>query len=733
MKKPALSLSPAAINGFLLAHVEKIVFVAAGIFALLLAWWGIDAVRSKAPPSDRGPQELTSLARKVEEHIAAARKPPAGRLPARRPLAPLIDPWRPGNVAIKPLPEGRTPLVRPLFAELTKRTRPDVFPIEDLRAFAGIAVLPDTRPDEVPAAVAPRPEDAPTGSATDRKKKKKKPGDPPDDVGLMGPDFGVTPELAEAPAKPEQPGKITPFVVVTGLVPTGRQQAEYERRFRGTSFRDPRKDTPRWGTYVVERILVGPGNANWERLEVKNVERFEDGGRVGAVPVPGDQKERPVPMEQESLPPGFFLQSDETEVAYAAAVPQRIDEPWGSAVVHPWFIPRIEAFLKGPKTDAEEGGPVRSLALGPLLDAPKDHVGQTLRIEGVVLDKEPERQRNVGLYKFAVKSRDGKVASQIDTIGLGGAVVFAVSDEFGKRLSVDGTTDRPRACNVRVRLDMVNKTPVARILEIELLDEAGASAGTQTDPDPQPVTAEGQFPGAPPAGPGGGPAIQLADSRLFRFVDTTVKPGATYRYRVKFALRNPNAGLAPRHLADPAIAKGDWLIADGSETTEVRVPEPTVLLARTIDKETAKKMRLKGDGLEVMVLAKSEKSGNFALRSVISGPGGIANVDMTLNKSGDVRFFGEKVVTDRLMIDARGPQADRRDLRSQEPPEPLEMLFLRPDGGFELVAAAESERQIGRYGHTLFRPNSTVPNDGRPDRADKPDRPDRSTEPPSRK
>ena len=58
---------------------------------------------------------------------------------------------------------------RPLMQELAKRAKPEVLPIEDLRAIAGVAVLPDTtdpaammqRPGLAPGLDAPPPEPFP--------------------------------------------------------------------------------------------------------------------------------------------------------------------------------------------------------------------------------------------------------------------------------------------------------------------------------------------------------------------------------------------------------------------------------------------------------------------------------------------------------------------------------------------------------------------------------------------
>jgi len=76
-----------------------------------------------------------------------------------------------------------------------------------------------------------------------------------------------------------------------------------------------------------------------------------------------------------------------------------------------------------------------------------------------------------------------------------------------------------------------------------------------------------------------------------------------------------------------------------------------------------------------------------------------------------------------VLLDVRGSQSARADIRSQEPPEPLEMVFLNPeDGSFELVSAADSEPRIRKYGQTLFKPGTTLPDDGKPERPDRRDR-----------
>jgi hypothetical protein len=728
MKKPSLAFNPAAIGQFFLVHGEKLGLAVVGGFSLLMLWWGLDALRSQAVDQARSPQALSELARAAESNIDAVQRVPPERLPRRQPLAPTLDPWRPQQVKIADPPENRALFSRPLVAELTKRTKPDVFPIEDLRAVAGIAVLPDPnaslvadefalrRPGPVPEPPAEEPRRRP-GRGQPRERDRERAGE----GGLFGLEGGLGEEPQALAAEPQPAGVITPFVIVTGLIPAARQRAEFETRFASAGFQDPERDTPRWAVYLVERARVVPGGGlNWKKMEVKNVDRAEAGGRIGMAEMPIRPGEpAPTPLEAERLPQAFLLQADETEIGYAAPLPERIDEPWGVAAMHPWFEPRLQKFLENPELAGGEMKPAATVALGELLANARGRAGEELRLEGVVLGASPERQREARLSAFAIRSAEGDAKAAIGTIGLSREPVFAISDEWASRLAIDGTTTADLPCNLRVRVDSVGRTPVVRILMMELRDEAGAVADTLMEPQPEPIEGgEGLGPMAGPLrGDGGfGPQDIRAENRLFRFVDMAVKPGETYRYRVKLALRNPNFDLAPQHLADPGSSKARFLASDYStETPPVRVPSDTLLLARTITKDTARAMKVKGDALEVMVLGRSEKTGNFALRSTVTDLGGLVNVDPALNRAGDTRFFGEKAVTDEVLVDARGPQADRADIRSTDPPEPLEMLFLSRDGSFQSVTAADSEAKIRRYGSTFFKPGTQLPADGRAD------------------
>jgi len=727
MKKP--SFKPAAVSGFFVRHGEKLLCGLLGLLGVFMIWRGIDTVRSQSVDRSRTPEAVAELARQAAASIERSQQLPRGRLPDVPPLAPRVDPWRPQQVKIADGPTGGAMFNRPLYAELTKRTTPEVFPITDLRAVSGIAVLPDPNleaADKPPPAgrpeLAPPPEPLDPGRPARGPRGRGRNRDQAPGTGIFGAgDLAGPASVSTSPEEPLPPGKITPFIVVTGLIPAARQREEYASRFGSVSFRDPRRDVPSWSEYIVERTRVVEGaSPRWERLKLVNVERRGMEAARPGVRNLGDRGADGPALAPETIPGGFLLQPDEAELDYAAPLPARIDEPWGELAVHPWFIPQLKERLAGKSQQRHAGqDKVAEITLAELVAKPLEFIGRELRLTNVALEAAPERQPNVGLYRFGVRAVKGEEAATIGPIGLVETAVFASSEELGRKLGFDMVGEPQRACNLVVRVDLMGKTPVARLLEIELLDADGGVAGIRTETNPGPAaTKDAAGLAALPLQPGGGAVFAgpRAENRLFRFVDTAVEPGAVYRYRVRFALRNPNVRLSPQHVADAKVAQGEFLVsASSNETAPVRVPAPVRLLVRTMPRDAARRLKVKGDAVEVMVLGESNESGNFALRSVVTGPGGLADIDPGLNRAGDVRFYGEPLATGRLLVGVRGQPEERADSRSPLAAEPLEMLFSRPDGSFEIAAAADSERLIQKYRSSLFKPGEDVPEDARPD------------------
>lgn len=474
MKLPAFAFNTEAMLGMLLRHGEKLVVGTLGLLAAWLAWRGIDALRFKSVPQAQTPAAVARACDETETHIERDKNPPESEIQGGTSLAETIATWRDAKVAAA---NDLALLDRPLFDELAKRGTPQVFPVESLHATGGIAVF----------------------SAA-----------PADQQGSEG------------------RGRITPYIVVTGLIPAAKQLAEYRRVFESVGFRDAKRDSPLWADYVLERRVAENGAGAGEWKPVNLAESLKAAKASDAAPIPTAFV---LPAVEGLTPP------------YVHPLPTRADGRWGTTAFHPWLVEQLQ------------------------------------------------------------KSAPG---------------------------------------------------------------------GGKSDPE----------------------------FLMFRFIDTAVEPGKTYSYRVRCSLWNPNYNLAVQHLASPALAKQPKLPTRDSEPSPpVTIQDPVSILAETLRKADMK--RLKPGWVEILVLGASSKTGGYALRALVTEPGGIANVDPKLNRVGDRRTRGEEITTQRVLVDVLGGQESRADGKTARPSEPFELLFLKPDGSFEHVTTADSQRRIDRYRGTL--------------------------------
>jgi hypothetical protein len=192
--------------------------------------------------------------------------------------------------------------------------------------------------------------------------------------------------------------------------------------------------------------------------------------------------------------------------------------------------------------------------------------------------------------------------------------------------------------------------------------------------------------------------------RMFRFIDMSVEQGKSYRYRVRLSLWNPNYNLAAQYLSDPALAKDVKLPSPATEATAaVTVPDGVGFAVRPLRK--AERKGFKPTFAEVLVLAEDPTTGMQSLRSLVTEPGGLVNIDKSLNRPGDARTRGADVITNAVVIDVRGRQEERSEARAAAKqsaiPEPLEVLIMRADGSFAVASTADSEDEVDRFIGTL--------------------------------
>lgn len=599
MKAPRIAFDKNALLSFLLGHGEKVVAALVGLAACMLAWGGVAAIRNMRPTAVQQPQAIIDDAKATAEHIEAVKIAPDDELTSEKGLADTVALWV--SPEVKPA-QPHALFNKPLFGELARRSSPDILPIEDLQAVAGVAVLA-VKPKPVGDRPVPnRPLNLDANNAP-------KPGKPPRGGGRPAPVPPVPPpDMGLVPPRPDQAqmqSKIVPYVLVTGLVPVAKQQAEYSRRFDTASLRDELLDTPNWNGYRLEKTEVLKGTAEkWTPVDMKAVARRYSTDWAG--------------IQSEPLLPPLLLPPDlerrdpsQSPLPFCIPMPQLAEGFWGFKALHPWFTDFLQK-------DAEEK-------------------------------------------------------------------------------------------KAKAQADQENTEANANVF--------GANPG-------------GTFPGAmePPAIPAGPDASSMmpgAESRLdtgleyrlFRFIDLAVVPGRIYRYRVKTVCSNPNLNVPSRHLVDATLAKQQTLESpDSNATSPVVVPDSTRLLVQPVKKQDMK--RLKSGVVPMLVLGEKPEAGSFALRMLLMEVGGIANVDPAQNKRGDPRSRGDAIVTDRVLLDVRGRLEDRAETRAGKPtppPEPLEMIFLRPDGSFEITSTADSQQDIDRYQATLPGDDAAAPpNAGQP-------------------
>ncbi|MFM7108291.1 MAG: hypothetical protein ACKOZU_06775 [Planctomycetaceae bacterium] len=584
MKAPSIDLGSA--GDLLLRHCEKIVAACVALVAALLIWGGVTAVRSLSVTDAQTPEAVNRVVTQARGHIDREAQAPADQLSKREPLASLIDPWRTPLVpwwtgtasaalVINPQP-AVVVLDRPLFDEAAKRGRPDVLPLEDLRAVAGLAVLPVVAP---PAAAVPA---QPAASV----KKPEAGGRPPRGGALPPPEMAPLPAgAAGQPGGIVENGRIVPYVIVTGLIPVRKQQQEYRSRFESCGYRDPKRDSPLWSDFEIERTTVGPdGKETWKKIDLPAVvaKRAAEWGAAAAAAVPLDPEFLMGPTED-------ARSRQTTPLPFCSPLPQRLVGDWDLADMHPWLVERLLAKRAAETQQREQAAPVEPADAGPGREGP------------------------------------------------------------------------------------------------------GFEAPEERMPEPAAVAATAELP----------------EYRLFRYVDTDVAPGVTYRYRVRLKVWNPNWDKSPErmrpHLTDPSFAIDKTLVsADSAASSDATVPDPTRVLVGTLRPEDLKELKIRtGSGtVEVLVLGPSTQTGGFALRALVADPGAVVDVDERYNgKNQRDRARGEKIVTRRLLVDARGRQEERRDAAEKGKPapgipEPFEVLCLRPDGSFEFASVDGSERLV---------------------------------------
>ena len=225
-------------------------------------------------------------------------------------------------------------------------------------------------------------------------------------------------------------------------------------------------------------------------------------------------------------------------------------------------------------------------------------------------------------------------------------------------------------------------------------------------------------------GPDGEGMMLDQDYCLFRFIDTSVKPGRLYRYRVTLRAWNPNWNLPKKFLDSPELADDQFVQSATSDpfpsldAMPVHVPADNVLLARLLLRDEKKVYGLGVSDQELLVLDSNEDSGNFELHSIESKPGEVVGSKKGARK---IKQFNNRrisvpphdVDSEQTLLAVVGQQTidgKKRPGRGFIPPEPLEILITDSAGTLDVISADACEETVREYLPTLpgFQPPQTV-------------------------
>ncbi len=687
------------IGDMFLRHGEKLGFFVIACLSAWLMWSGVSSLLTKRPTAEMAPSAIKSKADAAEQHVRQSSPLPeemrsSGNIST---LSGQLAAW--SKPVVAPADDFAL-LDKPLFNAFEKRTKPDVFPVEDLHVEAGVAVLPKAGRGNrfglgANTAAGSNQDDQGTDQGTGQGRAggggrggnlrlgqgrpgAQRPSDeddaPPGFGGLGGfggpgrfgmPGYGGAgmQDMGTARAAARMPGTVVPYVLVTGLVPYGKQLTEYEVRYGQSSYRDPQRDTPKWSRFLVERAEDdGSGELDWQRIDTNQVAEKASTTWMG--------------LQPELLPADCLLSFDVPELgrsqqpvspfAYNMPLPRRVDSPWGVEAIHPWF----QAFLEKRR---EEQRAMQAAMGGTSQGGSMGRMGAGMGYGG-----------SMGGSMGAGMGYGGSMGGSMGAgMGYGGSMGGSMGAGMGYGASGPGMASGMRPGGLGRGMG----------------GGAGGYGGGSIFTEDGDETADNMM-------MGGGQRFMEepapVEYRLFRFIDTDVEPGKTYRYRVRVSLWNPNIKLHPQHLASEDVATPSKLASEPSEASQpIRVPGQTLLLARTLDRTDARKVR---GAVEALVLGPHPETGNLSLRSMGIERGGVANISEEDGSSRSRGAQGDPVTTDSMLVDFIGEQEkpdDRRRDSSDRVPEPLDLLFMSSDGSLEVVSAASTQETTSRYVSTL--------------------------------
>ncbi len=427
------------------------------------------------------------------------------------------------------------------------------------------------------------------------------------------------------------------WVVVTGLVPDREQVKAYEDFFEGRIKPNPEPDLPDYIYYRVERAEVDP------------------------YAQPSD------PEELKWTPLNLRAALTKAEESWTGTAPEVVDERF----LHPRVV-----FPLGPKVMEEQ---TQGMAWrGGEMDMPMGGMGMVGGMVGEEGPRGPWGEEVAHLPEIPLKQT--RVGGEMENEMLlpGETTREQRPDDPGADLPLPGGgMDMPGG-----GMGMPGARTRGRRTGGEYPMEGGTGrfrAGAGMDG----LAGEGMM----------GMQEQIPDFLLFRFFDYTVEAGKSYRYRVRLMLTNPNYGIDPKFLADPALAEKQWIEKDrwSEPTPTITVPRDAHVLAGAV---------------HTLIRDTDEPSGMVAIVKWMEETGQEVNKDFRVVRGQQLDYPGtvirERKRSPRDLEAEGGGLLGGRNTVATEPEEPekidfvTDMLVLDLTGGNRLPGRDRSMTEPGR-------------------------------------
>ncbi len=536
-----MKLSGSSIRDFFVNHVEKMLFGAAILVLLLLAYGAIGRESINFEP-----QKLVDESQSAQQFIRDQKPTP---VVIEQDIARKVQVQIKRPVQVSPYAVEGT-LSKPMFRYAEKRREPPLLPVEDLRAEAGVGAV--------------------RGGMTSSGSGMMGSMDPMSGMmggmmpGTEGGGYMSDPYGAEGMGGPAGPaGKGVRYVVLTGLLPYVKQREAFKATFENSEPREVNKDTPQYLFYYVERA---------------EVTGYEDDATLARkfkpISSPGLEQQKSLRLyastQMDVVGPQYLFGATGSYGGYGG---------YGSGSMESYDMGSMSMEMSSGSGYGSEmmmsGMAYPGATTKPKVDINQFKVPMAFPLPQLVGKQWGEEAAHLPEIPLMPKSQREMLAAWRKTMEEAKAKQEAEGGAVEGQAEAEGQAAAPSAQSAVE--DLLSK-PVPRPGMPGSMP--GMPPGMSMPGYSGYASGMSGYSGSMMPGTPGMPGMKEPDHKLFRYVDFNVESGKKYQYRVQVYLVNPNYGLEPRFLAKPDLGDKQYVVTGASKpSTVARVPFDASILA----------------------------------------------------------------------------------------------------------------------------------------------------------